>query len=229
MTTATETFQERVDRERRERAEVSKTNAAHVAAALTTATGEPWTGQTDADSYDSNFKLIRYRDGLTVRAGLSTHPKPHWHVYPASVTAPDASRLWLHDHRKNGEDTSANIGRDKPPMQIARDIVRRILPIGEELARRALESRRVELERKAWLENAVAQVCAATQSRLPLRLSHHDEKATRRELRHWGKPYVTVTLDAYDHLFKVEVDDIPQEIALAMLAQLPAVEPAPEE
>lgn len=220
MTTTAETFQERVDRERRERTEVSKTAAAEVAAALTAETSERWTGSHDPENYTPHFKLARCKDGLTVSAGLSTHRRPPtWHVYPASVTAPDASRLWLNDHRKSGEDTSANIGQGKTPVQIARDIVRRILPIAEDLAHRAIEARQVDLERKAWLDKTTAELCA--KSHVPLRLSHHDEMSTRRELRHWGKPYVTLTLDACDQLINVAVEDIASEVALRLLGELP--------
>ena len=225
-----ETYDQRLDREKRERKETTETAARAIAAAMTTATGEEWNGIPDPEFYGVRFTLKRYRDGVTVEVSLSTHKRPAaWHTCAGSVTTPDGVRHWLNNHKHRDEETSANLGQAKPAAQVARDIVRRVLPITEELAKRALASHALELERKAWLEQTAAQIMDATRERLSLRPSHHDEKSTRRELRHWSKPYVTVTLDAYDHEVKVEVDDIPPETALAMLAQLPAVAPEPEE
>jgi len=231
MTTPTaETYEQRIDREKRERKEQTETGARTIAAAMTAATGEEWNGIPDPETYDPHFTLKRFRDGVTVQASYSQYRNPgKWHVYAGHVTTADGKRLWLNEHKRRDEETSANISGTKPPAQIARDIIRRVLPITEELAQRALAAHALELDRKGWLERTAAEFMEATKERLALRPSHHDEKSTRRELRHWSKPYVTVTLDAYDHEVKVEVDDIPPEAALAMLAQLPAVAPEPEE
>jgi hypothetical protein len=229
-TTTAETYEERLDREKRDRRETAENAARTVSAAMSKHTGEHWTATTDPDHYAPTFAMIRERDGLSIRAALTTRTgKSAWNVYPGHVTAPDGNRIWLYDHRKHGEDTDANIGQTKSPEQIARDTIRRVLPIAEELARRALEARATHLDRQAWLDRTAAHMIAVTRERIPLRLCHHDEKSTRRELRHCGKPYVTLTLDAYDRQVKVEIDDLAPEIALAMLAQLPVAAPEPEE
>ena len=233
-TTATaptvESYSDRIDRERRERQEASATAARDVSAALTAATGERWTGSTDPENHTTCYTLTRSRDGLTVSVSLSSHRRPQaWHVYPGHIPAPDGSRLWLSNHRQRDEDTSANVGAAKSPQQIARDIARRVLPIAEELARRALEADATAKARAAWLEETTARFIAATRDRVPLESRHHDPTSTRRELRHWGKPYITVTLDAYDHEAKIEVDDITPDVALALLAQLPPAPAAKDE
>lgn len=218
-----ESYEERRDRERRERRETSETAAARVAAALTAATGETWSGTTATECYCPHFTLTRERDGLNVEASLSTHKRPAaWHVYAGTLQTKDGERLSLHDHRRRDEDNGANIGQTKTPEQIARDIVRRILPLAEELAARALEARRLAQERRAWLDATAAQVIAAARDRIQLEPPRHENDGTRRELRHWGKPHVVVTLDAYDREVKLEADDLSPAILLAMLAQLPA-------
>ena len=220
-----ESYSDRIDRERRERMEASTAAARDVSAALTAATGERWTGSTDEEHHTTHYTLTRERDGLTLSVSLSSHRRPHaWHVYPGHIPAPDGSRHWLGNHRRRDEDTGANIGTAKSPQQIARDIARRVLPLADELARRALDAHAETLARNNWLEETAARFIAATRDRVPLESRHHDPTSTRRELRHWGKPYITVTLDAYDHEAKIEVDDITPDVALALLAQLP---PAP--
>ena len=219
-----ETYDQRNERERRERTEISQTAAAAVSAALTTATGDRWTGTPSPESYCPHYSLTRQLDGLTVEASLSRHKRPAaWHVYASALQITTGEKLSLHDHRRRDEDGGANIGAAKSAEQIARDIVRRILPLAEELATRAVEARRLQIERQTWLDETTARVIDATRDRLKLEAPNRQQDGTRRELRHWGKPHVVVTLDAYDCEVKVEADDLSPDTALAMLAQLPAV------
>jgi len=197
-----------------------------VAAALAAVTGERWSGLPDTDCYSPHFRLIRDRDGLTLSAQLNAHKRPAcWNVSPASVTTEDAKRLWLHDHRRHDEDTSANIGQAKSPAQIAKDITRRVLPLAEELARRAYESEAVMRDRKAWLNATGTQLHNATAPRLELKAYGQPERGSiKQEYRAWGTPYVAVTLDAYDRRVDVELHDLAPEVAFQLLAQLPPQE-----
>jgi hypothetical protein len=217
-----ETFQERVDRERAERAALSTKTAADVARAMNAVTGDRWSGIPDTESYEVHFQLLRLKDNISLCLGLSTYPRPgHWHAYPGSITTEDGVRLWLSEHERREDTLSANISKDKSPVQVARDLCRRILPIAEELARRALEARRLQHERDTWLDTTITRMVDALAPRLTFTTRQSDKGSLRRELCHYGKPHAVITLNACDHTADVKIEELTPDTALAMLSQIP--------
>ena len=203
--------------ERAARNELSAALATATAAAMTYATGEEWTGTAeDREGWRAEANVTRTRDGLTVSLSHSEREKR----YRASLdafTTEDGARLSFHMHRTRDEDIGCNIGQQKDPLQIARDIVRRLLPTAGAIMPRASEHHRQDMERAAWLEATTAQLVAAGYGLTP----HNDHEKHSRTLSHYETPRLRVELHAYDRTTKIEAFDLTPEQALAILATLP--------
>ena len=215
----------RRDAERAARNELSAALAKSTAAALTYATGEAWTGTAeDREGWRAEATVTRTRDGLAVSLAHSEREKR----YRASLdafTADDGERLSFHNYRQRGEDIGCNIGQQKDPLQIARDIVRRLLPTAGQIMPRANEQHRQDVERAAWLEETTARFLAAGYGLE----KHHDNDRTSRTLSHYETPRLRVELRSYDRTTKIEALELTPEQALAMLATLPKPSPKTEE
>jgi hypothetical protein len=216
MTTTEETYTERRDREKREAREMTAKVSAEIALEMTTATGETWRAILDPDDWKPRLVLLRERDGISLFMSHSWQKENIWYASSEAVKAPDGTSIRLSDWRpRDCKDYCANISDKKTPAQIARDIIRRIVPAAENAAQRALEGWKKQTERTAWLEATTARFLSDCPG---LELSRQSENnPSRREFRRYGRPHITAEIEAYDHDAKLTLCDISPETALAVL------------
>lgn len=218
MTTTTETYEDRIAREKATRRAMMATARADLAAAMTTLQKEEWTGQPPPEDTDHFFRLVRTRDGLAFHVTAPTYPATAaWSISADRVTvanSPEIVTASLTQHRTRDEHTHIGVSRTKPAAQIARDISRRLLPLAETLAGRACEAHALELDNANWRTAVTYRLTHACP--VPLEPAGDDNE----HLRHWGDPHIHVELRTYSRKAKVEIDDLDIDTAEAILAAL---------
>ena len=218
MTTPTETYEERITREKTARRTMMATARTEIAAAMTGLHKEEWTGQPPPEDADHFFRLVRARDGLAFHVTAPTYPATAaWSISADRVTvatSPETVTASLSQHRTREENTHIGISRQKPAAQVARDISRRLLPLAETLAGRACEAHAKEVDDANWRTAVTYRLTHACP--LPLEPAGTDGN----HLRHWGEPHIHVELHTYGRKVQVSVDDLDIDTADAILAAL---------
>ena len=218
MTPTTETYEERIAREKATCRAMLGTARAELAAAMTQLHKEEWTSLPPPEETDRFFRIQRTRDGLTLCLTAPTYPPTEsWTIYADRITvatSPETITVSLSQHSTREEKTRISVSRTKPAAQIARDITRRLLPLAETLAGRACEARAKEIDNANWRAVVIHRLTHACP--LPLEPVGTSED----NLRHWGETHIHIELRTYGRKAKVEIDDIDIDTAENILAAL---------
>lgn len=215
------------ERERAAKTEQIKTETAALhplARYLTRATGEDWTAKTDdeRDYHNITATFARTRDGLEVSIRVLT--PTHYEAHAWNVTAPDGTRLNIHDGRRRDEaPPSAKIARTKPQEQIARDIARRIIPLADTYAVRTLEYHAVRNAADVITEAAIKTLTDAA----PLEWwkdDHNKKPGGYRNMTAHACHYLKAEI-APDGDVKLSIDNLPPEIAAEIIRIVAALPP----
>ena len=212
-------YQIQRQREREQRSAECLTIANAIGHALATRTGQAWDASTNPEHYHRNFDLTRRFDGLNIHVRQRIDNPPTWDAAPGSISDPAApgAKIHLHDYRERDDSAfSANMTAAKTPAQLAADIARRILPVAEAAAARALEATAAKHTRDEW----VKQTAAALIALMPGASLLDGTRSEYPKVVHHGTPYIVAVLDSHDRSMDLTIDDQTPDQVRAILATI---------
>ncbi len=198
--------------------ETSLAAAAAIAAELTEQTGHQWTGHCDPDreADTPHFSLLRERDRLSLFVGTEWRKKTQWQIAPSKIKTAAGERK-LYDHRThNPAAWSVLSSREKTPAQIAKDILRRVMPQAEAAAARAIESANAELQRKAWIDATKAKLIEANPDLEP----EQYKKDTAHFMEELHSEHTTTTIFAGGRSISITMRDLDTDTAAQIMRTL---------